>query len=97
MPPSLAYSPSKDTVVDSIGVLAIAVSAHDQSLIDSIAVLAQGAPNSFQSVYPQDTTALVFWTVALGSLHHQSFTFQVVAGDILGHDTTTRSVKVTPR
>ena len=97
MPPTLAVSPSQDTVVDSVGVLEIAVAAHDQSFIDSIAVLAQGAPNSFQPVYPQDTTALIFWTVTLGPLHHQAFTFQVVAGDVLGHATTTRSVKVTPR
>ncbi len=96
-PPALSYSPSKDTVVDSVGVLQIVVSAHDQSLIDSVVVLAQGAPNTFQPVYPQDTTVLVFWPVTLASLHHQAFTFQVAAGDVLGHDTVTKSVKVTPR
>jgi hypothetical protein len=97
MPPLLAYSPSQDTVVDSIGVLKIAVTAHDQSLIDSIALQAQGVPNTFQSVYPKDTTALVFWTVTLATLRHKAFTFQVVAGDGLGHSTTSPTVKVTPR
>jgi hypothetical protein len=97
MPPTLSYSPSKDTIVDSIGVLLIAVSAHDQSLIDSIAIRAQGAPNAFQTVFPHDTTAQVAWPVALGQLHHKAFTFQVVASDINGRDTVTASVKVTPR
>ncbi len=96
-PPALTISPSRDTVVDSVGVLQIVVSAHDQSLIDSVAVLAQGAPNAFQPVFPRDTTVLVFWPVTLASLHHQPFTFQIVAGDVLGHDTVTQSVKVTPR
>lgn len=97
MPPLLAYSPSQDTVVDSVGVLLIAVTAHDESRIDSIGLLPQGLGVAFPSVYPGDTTALVFWAVALASLRHQPFTFQVVASDILGHGTTTRSVKVTPR
>lgn len=97
MPPLLELSPSKDTAVDSVGVLLIAVVAHDASRIDSVTILSQDAPSAFPAVYPQDTAALVFWTVALAGLHHQAFTFQVAAGDVLGHATVTPAIKVTPR
>lgn len=94
MPPSLVYHPGQDTLVDSVGTLRIEVSAHDPSLIDSVTVLIEGAPITFTAVHPEDTTVLVFFPVPLGPLRHRPFSFAVVAADLLGHDTTTKSVNV---
>ncbi len=92
--PSVVVSPSQDTVVDSLGTLNIAVAAHDQSLIDSVVVLISGAPIAFPAVTVNDTVFYGSFPVPLGSLHHQPFSFSVVAADVLGHDTTTAVVHV---
>jgi hypothetical protein len=94
MPPSLAYSPAQDTLVDSIGILDIAVAAHDQTQIDSVAVLIQGAPITFTVAHPSDTVFFGIYPVPLASLRHQPFSYRVHAADVLGHDTTTQSVNV---
>ena len=41
-----------------------------------------------------DTVFEAAYTVSLGALHHAPFSFRVEAGDVLGHDTLTDSVKV---
>ena len=92
--PSLEYVPSRDTLVDSIGILNIDVAAHSQSLIDSVAVLIAGAPLAYPAAHPMDTVFHGLFPVPLGSLRHQPFSFAVTAADILGHDTTTPSVTV---
>lgn len=91
---SLVYVPSRDTLVDSVGILNIDVTAHCQSLIDSVALVLEGAPLAIPTAYPMDTVFHALYPVPLGSLHHQAFTFAVVAADIMGHDTTTPSVTV---
>jgi hypothetical protein len=97
MPPSVFYSPSRDTVVDSIGVLNIVVRAHAPLLIDSVALLVTGASIVFPAVHPADTVFVGSFPVPLGSLRHKPFSFAVRADDILGREGTTPSVKVTPR
>ncbi len=92
--PVVSVSPSRDTVVDSIGTLHIVVAAHDRSLIDSVAVVLSGAGLAFPAVHPLDTVFTGSFPVPLASLHHQPFSFSVLAGDVLGHDTTTAVVNV---
>ncbi len=94
MPPSVVYAPAQDTLVDSIGVLNIQVAAHDQSLIDSVALLIQGAPITFATTHPEDTVFVGIYPIPLASLHHQPFSYAVAAADILGRDTTTQRVTV---
>jgi hypothetical protein len=95
--PSVDYVPSRDTLVDSVGVLSIDVAAHSRSPIDSVAVLITGAPLAFPAAHPMDTTFHALYQVPLGSLHHQSFSFVVAAADVFGRDTTTPSVTVRVR
>jgi hypothetical protein len=92
--PSLEYVPARDTLVDSVGILNIDVAAHSRSLIDSVALLIEGAPLAYPTAHPMDTVFHGLFPVPLGSLHHQPFSFTVNAADILGHDTTTPSVTV---
>ncbi len=92
--PVVSVSPSRDTVVDSIGTLNIAVAAHDRSLIDSVVVVLSGAGLAFPAVHPLDTVFTGSFPVPLASLHHQPFSFSVLAGDVMGHDTTTAVVNV---
>lgn len=93
-PPQVVVHPSADTTVDSIGTLDIVVAVHDRTPIDSVAVIFQGAPLSIPTTAPHDTTFLALYQIALGSLHHQAFSFTVYAANILGYDTTTASVTV---
>jgi hypothetical protein len=94
MPPSLVFAPARDTLVDSIGILNILVSAHDQSFIDSVTILIQGAPLAFPAAHPGDTVFNGLFPVSLGPLRHRAFSFQVLAADELGHDVITQSVNV---
>jgi hypothetical protein len=92
--PSLNYVPSRDTLVDSVGTLNIDVAAHSRSLIDSVAVLIEGARLAFPAAHPMDSVFHALYPVPLGLLDHQPFSFAVTAADILGHATTTSSVTV---
>ena len=67
---SLVYIPSRDTLVDSVGILNIDVTARSQSLIDSVALVLEGAPLAIPTAYPMDTVFHVLYPVPLGSLHH---------------------------
>jgi len=91
---SLKYVPSRDTVVDSVGILNIDVAAHSQSLLDSVGVLIDGAPLAYPAAHPTDTVLHGLFSVPLGSLRHRPFSFMVTAADIMGHDTTSPSVTV---
>lgn len=92
--PAVVTRPGQDTTVDSIGLLNIEVLAHDAALIDTVTLLISGAPFAFPASTVHDTVADLFYTVALGGLHHRSFSYRVAAGDVLGHDTVTDSVTV---
>ena len=92
--PVVATVPSRDTLVDSIGILNIEVTAHSASLIDSVALSIEGAALAFPAAHPMDTVFEGFFSIPLAGLRHQPFSFTVTAGDILGHDTTTQSVTV---
>jgi hypothetical protein len=94
---SLEYIPARDTLVDSVGILNIDVTARSQSFIDSVALVLEGAPLAIPTAYPLDTVFHALYPVPLGSLHHRPFSFAVAAADIMGHDTTTPSVTVRVR
>jgi hypothetical protein len=90
----LDYVPSRDTLVDSVGILNLDVAAHSPTLIDSVEVLIEGAALVFPAAHPLDTVFRALYPVPLGSLGHRPFSFAVTAADILGRDTTTASVTV---
>ncbi len=92
--PQVVVSPAQDTTVDSLGTLAIVVAVHDQALIDSVAVLFQGASQAYHAAYPNDTVFQEVIQVALTPLKHRTFSFAVNAANILGVDTTTSAVNV---
>ncbi len=92
--PTLATVPSRDTLVDSIGILNIEVTAHSASLIDTVALTIEGAALAFPVANPMDTVFVGVFSIPLAGLRHQPFSFTATAGDILGHDTTTQSVTV---
>ncbi len=92
--PQVTVSPAQDTTVDSLGTLAIVVAVHDQALIDSVAVLFQGASQAYHAAYPNDTLFQEIIQVALAPLKHRTFSFVVNAANILGVDTTTSAINV---
>jgi len=92
--PLVLIDPAQDTTVDSLGTLDIVISVHDPAVIDSVAVIIQGASQMYASSYPNDTLFQETIAVALGPLKHQTFSFAVNAANILGLDTTTTSVNV---
>jgi len=92
--PAVTTFPGRDTTVDSLGVLAIEVVAHDQDRIVTVTLEISGAPIAFPPDTVDDTVFDAVYTVALGSLHHRPFGFRVEANNILGRDTVTDSVHV---
>lgn len=95
--PQVIVHPAQDTTVDSIGTLDIDVAVHDRTVIDSVAVLLQGAPLGYSAFHPNDTTFEAVIQVPLAALHHQPFSYAVTAANILGRDTTTASINVRVR
>ncbi len=93
-PPLLVVHPAQDTTVDSIGTLNIDVTVSDVVLLDSVAIVFQGAPLAFPPAFPNDTAYHALYAVPLGSLRHQPFSFVVSAANVLGLDTATASVNV---
>jgi len=94
-PPAVATFPARDTTVDSVGLLQIAVVARDPALIDSVDLLISGAPLAFPAdTAVDDTVFMAVYTIALGELHHRPFSFRVYAANVIGRDTLTDSVTV---
>ena len=93
-PPVITTFPGRDTTADSIGLLNIEVIAQSRTLIDTVRLEISGAAIAFPPDVVHDTVYDAIFTVALGQLHHQPFSFRVSAGDILGRDTVTDSITV---
>ena len=92
--PVVATFPGHDTTVDSIGVLAIEVVAHDRDRIATVTMDISGAPIAFPPDTVDNTVFDAVYRVALGPLRHQPFGFRVEANNIPGRDTVTDSVHV---
>ncbi len=92
--PVIVIDPAQDTTVDSLGTLDIVVAVHDPTIIDSVAVVFQGASQAYPTQHPSDTLFQAIVAVALAPLKHKTFSFSVNASNLLGKDTTTSSVNV---
>jgi hypothetical protein len=86
--------PGRDTTVDSIGLMIIEVIARDPARIDTVTLEISGASIAFPPDVVNDTVFDAVYTVPLGTLGHRPFSFRVTAGDVLGHDTVTDSIRV---
>ena len=93
-PPAVKTFPSKDTTVDSIGVMNIGVLARDQTKLFTVTLELSGARSGFPPDTVNDTLFVASYPVSLGALRHQPFSFRVQAVDVLGRDTVTDSVLV---
>jgi hypothetical protein len=93
--PRVQLRPGKDTLVDSTGILLVAVNAEDPSGIKSVDMQILPATFGFPVQSPLDTTFGAFYSVPLGAHKHSVFRYFVRATDILDHETVTDTVTVT--
>lgn len=96
-PPLVLLVPSRDTTVDSVGVLQIRVTAVDQSRIKRIEFYLVGGLSGFPPVAGDSSVFSVSFPINLSQYKHGSFGFYVRARDILDLETVTPTVTVTVR
>ena len=95
--PSVRLFPASDTLVDSVGVLAVHVQVGDPSIIKHLEFIITPPTFSFAPLVPGDTAFDAFFPIPLALFKHSSFTFSVVAIDGLDHQAATPPVTVTVR
>lgn len=95
--PLVRLAPSRDTTVDSVGVLLVNVDVRDPSGVKRLDFLLMPPAFSFPTLAPLDTVTQVVYPVQLSQFKHSVFRFYVRTLDVLDHETVTDTVTVTVR